>query len=62
MIIACDLGSNTLRIVQIDSISKVRIKEYEKSVRTAQNLYETEIISCAMRIAKNSKEIRTYNE
>lgn len=45
MIIACDLGSNTLRIVQIDCINQIRIKEYEKSVRTAQNLYETGIIS-----------------
>lgn len=43
--IACDLGSNTLRIVQIDPISKERVKEYEKAVRTAQNLYKTGIIS-----------------
>ncbi|WP_024955809.1 hypothetical protein [Sulfurospirillum arcachonense] len=43
--IACDLGSNTLRIVKIDPLSKERLKEYEKSVRTAKNLYKTGEIS-----------------
>ncbi len=43
--IGCDLGTNTLRIVQIDCKSKQRIKEFEKIVRTGQNLNSTGIIS-----------------
>lgn len=42
--IACDLGSNTLRVVQIDPITKTRVKEYEKAVKTAQGLHKTGII------------------
>lgn len=43
--IACDLGSNTLRIVQIDCTTHKRIKEFERVVRTAQNIYKTKKIS-----------------
>ncbi len=39
--IACDLGSNTLRIVQLDCETKKRIKEYEKTVKTADGLQKT---------------------
>jgi exopolyphosphatase/guanosine-5'-triphosphate,3'-diphosphate pyrophosphatase len=43
--IACDLGSNTLRIVQLDCQSGRRIKEFERMVKTADKLYQTGIIS-----------------
>lgn len=43
--IGCDLGSNTLRIVQIDCQTKQRIKAYEKIVRTAKDLHVTGLIS-----------------
>jgi exopolyphosphatase/guanosine-5'-triphosphate,3'-diphosphate pyrophosphatase len=36
--IACDLGSNTFRVVEIDCQTKQRVKEFEKIVRTAENL------------------------
>ncbi len=38
--IAIDLGSNTLRVVQLDCKSKKIINEYEKIVRTADGLAE----------------------
>jgi exopolyphosphatase/guanosine-5'-triphosphate,3'-diphosphate pyrophosphatase len=37
--IACDLGSNTLRIVQLDCESGERIHEFERMVKTADKLY-----------------------
>lgn len=40
-IIACDLGSNTLRVVKINCETKERMCDYEKSVRTAKDLYHT---------------------
>ncbi|MBV5278252.1 MAG: phosphatase [Campylobacteraceae bacterium] len=43
--IGCDLGSNTLRIVQIDCTTKKRVKAYEKIVRTAKDLHVSGIIS-----------------
>lgn len=43
--IACDLGSNTLRIVEIDCASKERINSFERSVRTAKDLHVTGLIS-----------------
>jgi len=43
--IGCDLGSNTLRIVQMDCQTKKRIKAYEKIVRTAKDLHVTGLIS-----------------
>lgn len=48
--IACDLGSNTLRIVEFDSLTCKRVRAYEKIVRTAKNLHLTG------RIAEESKE------
>ena len=36
--IACDLGSNTLRIVEIDCESKERIREFERIVKTAEGI------------------------
>lgn len=38
-VIACDLGSNTLRIVQLCCESGVREKEFERIVRTAKGLH-----------------------
>ncbi len=43
--IACDLGSNTLRIVEIDCQSKERIKEFEKIVKTAEGIATYGLIS-----------------
>jgi exopolyphosphatase/guanosine-5'-triphosphate,3'-diphosphate pyrophosphatase len=42
--ITCDLGSNTLRILEFDCTRKQRLKEFEKVVRTAKDLYKTSII------------------
>lgn len=42
--IGCDLGSNTLRIVQLDCQTKTRIHVYEKIVRTGKNLHVTGFI------------------
>jgi len=39
--IAFDLGSNTLRVVQFDCQTKERVKEYEKIVKTADGLQES---------------------
>ncbi len=44
-VIACDLGSNTLRIVQWNCSTFTRVKEFEKIVRTAEGLHRTGIIS-----------------
>lgn len=43
--IGCDLGSNTLRIVQINCQSKTRVKAFERIVRTAKDLHVTGLIS-----------------
>lgn len=43
--IGCDLGSNTLRIVQIECESKKKVRTYEKIVRTAKNLHVSGLIS-----------------
>lgn len=43
--ITCDLGSNTLRVLKFNCKTKQRVKEYEKVVRTAHNLYKTGAIS-----------------
>jgi len=43
--IACDLGSNTIRFVQIDCKTKKRVKEYEKIVKTADGLSQSGKIS-----------------
>ncbi|MCF6173695.1 MAG: phosphatase [Campylobacteraceae bacterium] len=43
--IGCDLGSNTLRIVQIDCDTKERVKEFERIVQTGKNLEKSGVIS-----------------
>ncbi len=43
--IALDLGSNTLRGVKYDCESSERLAEYEKIIKTADNLYKSGIIS-----------------
>ncbi len=43
--IGCDLGSNTIRIVQIDCKTKDRVKEFERIVKTGHNLHKTKVIS-----------------
>ena len=39
--IACDLGSNTLRIVEMDCQTGRRIQEFERMVKTADGLHES---------------------
>jgi len=39
--IACDLGSNTLRLLEFDSLTCKPIRTYEKIVRTAKGLHVT---------------------
>ncbi len=36
--IACDLGSNTFRVVEIDYKTKERVREFEKIVKTAEGI------------------------
>jgi len=43
--IACDLGSNTFRVVEIDCHTKQRVREFEKIVRTAENIAQTNKIN-----------------
>ena len=43
--IGIDLGSNTIRIVKIDCDSRQKVAEFEKIVRTADNLVKTKAIS-----------------
>jgi len=43
--IGCDLGSNTIRIVQIECQSKRRVKEFERIVKTGKNLQKSGYIS-----------------
>ena len=43
--IGIDLGSNTIRVVKIDCDSGQKIAEYEKIVKTADNLVKTKVIS-----------------
>jgi len=43
--VAIDLGSNTVRIVEYDCTSKTILNRYEKIVRTAENLVNTKEIS-----------------
>ena len=45
--IACDLGSNSLRIVELDCESGHRINAFERMVKTADGLHETGLIDDA---------------
>lgn len=47
--IACDLGSNTLRIVEFDSLTCKRLRAFEKIVRTAKDIHKTGVIGEAAR-------------
>ncbi len=43
--IACDLGSNTLRVVEFDCKSGHRVKEFEKIVKSAEGVTKSGLIS-----------------
>ena len=43
--ITCDLGSNTLRIAQFDVFTCKRLQTFERIVRTAKDLHQTQRIS-----------------
>jgi exopolyphosphatase/guanosine-5'-triphosphate,3'-diphosphate pyrophosphatase len=60
--IACDLGSNTLRIVEIECETFRRVKEFERMVKTADGLHESgrindEAITRIIRAIEEAKEI-----
>jgi len=67
-VIACDLGSNTLRIVLWDCENGNRIKEFERIVRTAQDLHKTNRIAQssiarifgALEAAKRQFDFKSY--
>ncbi len=42
--VGCDLGSNTIRIVQIDCDTKERVKEFERIVKTGKDLQKSGVI------------------
>jgi len=44
-VIGIDLGSNTIRVVKIDCNSRQKVAEFEKIVKTADNLVNTKVIS-----------------
>ncbi len=56
--ISCDLGSNTIRFVEIECESKKRVQEFEKIVKTADGLKQTGKISkdALARVIKAIKE------
>lgn len=56
--IACDLGSNSFRVVEIDCVSKERICEFEKIVKTAHGIIQSG------KIDKNAQQriIQAINE
>ncbi len=60
--IAIDLGSNSLRMIQRDCAGKVFVAEYEKIVKTAELLHSQGIISDAAeeRILQGFKEASQY--
>lgn len=43
--VACDLGSNTFRVVEIDCNTKDRVREFEKIVKSAEGLAQSGKIS-----------------
>ena len=43
--ISCDLGSNTIRFVEIDCKTKKRVKEFERIVKTADGLSSSGVVS-----------------
>jgi exopolyphosphatase/guanosine-5'-triphosphate,3'-diphosphate pyrophosphatase len=60
--IACDLGSNTFRVVEIDCDLKVRLKEFERVVRTADGIthdgkISDEAIKRIIKAIQEAKEI-----
>lgn len=59
--IAIDLGSNTLRIIQLECQTKKRLFDYEKIVRTAASLHESGQISneATLRIISAIKEAQS---
>lgn len=59
--ITCDLGSNTLRVLKFDCKTKKRVREFEKVVRTAQNLYKTNVI-CEESIQRIFSALEEANE
>ncbi len=65
--IACDLGSNTLRIVEFEYKNGTRVKEFEKIVKSAEGVKKSGLISTKAvdRIVEaidEAKEIFDFNE
>jgi exopolyphosphatase/guanosine-5'-triphosphate,3'-diphosphate pyrophosphatase len=64
--VAIDLGSNTIRILEYDCVSKTAIKEYEKIVKTADNLINdnkisNEAVERIINAIKEAKEKINFN-
>ena len=64
--IAIDLGSNTIRMIEYDCTSKKFLNSYEKIVRTAENLVNTknisdEAVERIIQAIKEAKEKLNFN-
>jgi exopolyphosphatase/guanosine-5'-triphosphate,3'-diphosphate pyrophosphatase len=68
MIIAIDLGSNTIRVSKVDEKTQNRVKEYQKVVQTAKNIslnggyIENSTIKRVIKAIDESKEIIEYSK
>ncbi len=65
--IGCDLGSNTIRIVQIDCKTKRRVGEFERIVKTGKNLTKSglicdESINNILNALEDAKKVINFKE
>ncbi len=60
--IACDLGSNTLRVVEVDCRSGERVREFERIVKTAEGIETDGCISegAVRRVVDAVRECRNH--
>ncbi|RUM62716.1 MAG: phosphatase [Sulfurospirillum sp.] len=60
--IACDLGSNTLRVVEVDCEGRERVREFERIVKTAEGVErDGQICDAAVsRVVAAVRECRDY--
>ena len=60
--IACDLGSNTLRVVEVDCESRERVREFERIVKTAEGVERDGLIcdAAVARVVAAVRECRGY--
>jgi len=65
--ISCDLGSNTIRFVEIECKTKRRVKEFEKIVKSADGLSKSgkiskEAVSRVIKAIEEAKEIFDFSK